>query len=89
MKIVVVGAGYAGAIAANRLDRKVAAAQITVVNPRDEFVERIRLHESIAGTGEAVRPLRDMLRPGVSLTVDAVEKIGDGVVQLSGGGSLE
>lgn len=33
MRLVVVGAGYAGTVAANRLVKKVKAAEITVINP--------------------------------------------------------
>ncbi|MEV6810824.1 hypothetical protein [Micromonospora sp. NPDC051296] len=40
MGIVVVGAGYAGTFAANRLGRMLKAARITVINPRPDFVER-------------------------------------------------
>ncbi|MEU1431363.1 FAD-dependent oxidoreductase [Nocardia sp. NPDC005746] len=82
MKIVVAGAGYAGTIAANRLAKRVRDAQITVVNPRAEFVERVRLHEQISGTGSAATPLRAMLRDGIGIRVDSVEKIGDGVLTL-------
>ena len=65
MKILVVGAGYAGTIAANRLAKKLKEAHITLINPRTDFVERVRLHQQIAGTGSATTPLRDMLRDGV------------------------
>ncbi|MGW4536122.1 NAD(P)/FAD-dependent oxidoreductase [Nocardia sp. NPDC004340] len=88
MKIVVVGAGYAGTIAANRLARRVRDAEITVVNPRAEFVERVRLHEQIAGTGSAATPLTAMLRAGIALRVGAVDKIGDGVLTMGDGGEL-
>ncbi|MFI8994638.1 NAD(P)/FAD-dependent oxidoreductase [Streptomyces sp. NPDC053542] len=87
MKVVVVGAGYAGVIAANRVAGKVKAAEITVVNPRSEFVERVRLHEQVAGTGEAATPLASMLRDGIDTRVGAVEKIGDGQVALDDGGA--
>ena len=42
--IVVIGGGYAGTLAANHL-RLRADLDITVVNPRPVFVERIRLHQ--------------------------------------------
>ena len=89
MKIVVAGAGYAGTVAANRLARKVADAQITVVNPSTEFVERVRLHELIAGSGTATQPLRDVLDDRIELRITAIEKVGDGVLTLSNGESLE
>ncbi|MFC6062453.1 NAD(P)/FAD-dependent oxidoreductase [Streptomyces ochraceiscleroticus] len=87
MKVVVVGAGYAGVIAANRVAGKVAGARVTVINPRAEFVERVRLHEQVAGTGGAATPLASMLRDGVDVRVGAVEKVGDGEVILGGDGA--
>nr|WP_062336732.1 FAD-dependent oxidoreductase [Herbidospora sakaeratensis] len=87
MHIVVIGAGYAGTYAANRLARK-TEAQITVVNPRGHFVERPRLHQTLSGTGRDVTPLTSMMRAGVTVRVAAVDKIGDGVVRLDDGDSL-
>ena len=82
LKVVVVGAGYAGTIAANRLAKKVKQVEITVVNPRSEFVERVRLHQQIAGSGQAATPLSEMLRAGIKRRVGTAERIGDGVVLL-------
>ncbi|WP_274911261.1 NAD(P)/FAD-dependent oxidoreductase [Streptomyces sp. WZ-12] len=89
-RVVVVGAGYAGVVAANRL----AAAgrqgvTVTVVNPRPEFVERVRLHEHAAGVSEAVRPLRELLRGGVRLRVATVETVAERSVRLDDGDALE
>ncbi|WP_407555415.1 FAD-dependent oxidoreductase [Streptomyces sp. Pv4-95] len=89
MRVVVVGAGYAGTIAANRLAKKVKAAEITVINPRPDFVERVRLHEQIAGTGAAATPLTSMLSDGVATRVGTVDKIGDGQVALGDGATLD
>ena len=51
-KVVVIGGGYAGTLAANRL-RQRDDVDVTLVNPRPHFVERIRLHQFVARTGEA------------------------------------
>ena len=51
-KVVVIGGGYSGTLAANHL-RMRADVDITLVNPRPKFVERIRLHQLVAGTDEA------------------------------------
>ncbi|MFI0192696.1 NAD(P)/FAD-dependent oxidoreductase [Streptomyces sp. NPDC017082] len=88
MRIVVVGAGYAGTFAANRAARKIKGAEVTVVNARPEFVERIRLHQQVAGTAEAATPLGAMLRPGIATRIGTVEKVGDGTVLLGDGESI-
>ncbi|GIH22566.1 dehydrogenase [Acrocarpospora phusangensis] len=89
MKVIVVGAGYAGTYAANRLAKKVKAAEITVINPRPDFVERIRLHQRVAGTAAAAKPLTSMLRDGITSRVATVDKIGDGVLTLGDGTSAD
>ncbi|MEU3777682.1 FAD-dependent oxidoreductase [Streptomyces sp. NPDC032472] len=88
-KVVVVGAGYAGTLAANRIAKKVRSAEITVVNPRPDFVERVRLHQQVAGTGAAATPLASMLRAGITARVGTVDKIGDGSVTLEDGTGLD
>ncbi|MFE1592772.1 NAD(P)/FAD-dependent oxidoreductase [Nocardia sp. NPDC058705] len=89
MNIVVIGAGYAGTLAANRLRKKAPDAHITVVNPRGDFIERVRLHEQIAGSGTAARPLTEMLAAGITLETASADKIGDGTVTLDNGRDLE
>ncbi|WEB46089.1 hypothetical protein MOV08_41090 [Streptomyces yunnanensis] len=57
-------------MAANRLAAVGrSGVDVTVVNPRPDFVERIRLHEHAAGAPRAIRPLRGLLRPDVRLRV--------------------
>lgn len=50
-RIVVLGAGYAGAIAAGRLARRLHPddIEITVVNAEPDFVERVRMHQLATG----------------------------------------
>ncbi|MBF6252949.1 NAD(P)/FAD-dependent oxidoreductase [Nocardia farcinica] len=52
-RIVVLGAGYAGLSAARRLAKKARGTQVTVVDARAQFIERVRLHQRVAG-----QPLR-------------------------------
>ncbi|MFE5679365.1 NAD(P)/FAD-dependent oxidoreductase [Streptomyces erythrochromogenes] len=61
-RIVVLGAGYAGAFAAGSLARRLASAdvEITVVNPVPDFVERMRLHQLATGQDLTVRGLADV-----------------------------
>lgn len=90
--VIVIGAGYAGVLAANRLAG--LGHEVTVVNERDQFVDRIRLHEVIAGTrtlSRAHRPLASMLRgPRLqSGRAVRVEEDAAGVhVDLADGGTL-
>ncbi|MEN5072820.1 FAD-dependent oxidoreductase [Isoptericola cucumis] len=88
-EVLVVGGGYAGVMAANRLTKRDDVA-VTLVNPRPTFVERIRLHQRVAGTHDAVVDYRDVLARGVRLVVDAAERIDAPArtVTLAGGGSL-
>ncbi|MEO3749167.1 FAD-dependent oxidoreductase [Streptomyces sp. B6B3] len=50
-RIVVLGAGYAGVLAAIRLARRTrrGGVAITLVNPSDRFAERLRMHQVAAG----------------------------------------
>jgi NADH:ubiquinone reductase (H+-translocating) len=78
-RIVIIGAGYAGVMAANRLagSRRIAgAASVTVVNPSGDFVERIRLHEVAAGSRESASvPLRSLLHPHAAVVVGTAARI--------------
>src|SRR5688500_8087999 len=62
-KIVVIGAGYAGLLAALRLAGKTRdVAQVTLVNASDTFVERIRLHQTATGQRVKARPILPLAR---------------------------
>lgn len=52
VRVVVVGGGYAGVMAANRLagNRVTPAVEVTLVDPGAQFTERIRLHQFAVGT---------------------------------------
>ncbi|MFF3226823.1 NAD(P)/FAD-dependent oxidoreductase [Nocardia suismassiliense] len=72
--VVVIGGGYAGVLAANRLTQR-DDVTVTLINPRSHFVERIRLHQLVAGSGDAVVDYREVLAEGVQLIVDTVTEI--------------
>ncbi|HWF69743.1 MAG TPA: FAD-dependent oxidoreductase [Mycobacterium sp.] len=72
--IVVIGGGYAGTLAANHL-RLRADVDITLVNPRPIFVERIRLHQLAARSGTAAVDYGSLLGEGIRLVVDNAERI--------------
>lgn len=73
-RVVVVGGGYAGVIAANHL-RMRPDVDITLVNPRPDFVERIRLHQRVTGSDDATVEYAEILGPGIELVVDAATRI--------------
>ncbi|RAV14000.1 FAD-dependent oxidoreductase [Mycolicibacterium sp. GF69] len=85
--VVVVGGGYAGVMAANRL---APHAHVTLVNPRAAFVERIRLHQLVAGNDDAVAEYPAVLSPAVRLVVDGADRIDAAArtVALASGASL-
>lgn len=67
MRVLVVGAGYAGATVAVRLaGRSGGRVAVTVVNPRPAFVNRLRLHHVAIGRQVAAPGLFDMLGSGVT-----------------------
>lgn len=78
-RVVIIGAGYAGVLAANRLaaNKELAGrAGFIVVNPRPDFVERIRLHEVAAGTRQSASvPLESLLHPDVAVVVGRAARI--------------
>jgi NADH:ubiquinone reductase (H+-translocating) len=88
--VVVVGGGYAGTLAANHL-RQRTDVDVTVVNPRPVFVERIRLHQLAAGTGTATVDYGTLLADGIRLVVDSADRIDTGGrrVVLSSGSQLD
>lgn len=73
-RVIVLGGGYAGAVAANRL-RSRHDLDITLVNPRPQFVERIRLHQLAAGTGTATVDYDTLLGAGIRLVTDTAVRI--------------
>ncbi|MDX3231141.1 NAD(P)/FAD-dependent oxidoreductase [Streptomyces sp. ME19-01-6] len=88
-KIVVIGGGYAGTVAANHL-RMRTDVDITLVNSRPKFVERIRLHQFVAGDYDASVDYDTLLGDGIQLVVDNATRIDTAsrVVELASGRAL-
>ncbi|MDO5067652.1 MAG: FAD-dependent oxidoreductase [Propionibacteriaceae bacterium] len=85
MDVIVIGAGYAGLLAANRMARR---ARVLLIDRRDKTVDRIRLHQLVAGTRHVdavARPLRARLHRRASLVRGEVVDVSPGRVQLADG----
>lgn len=69
-RIIVLGAGYTGAIAAGRLARRLRREDvaITLVNAEADFVERVRMHQLATGQDLRPRPL-DAMFTGTGVTL--------------------
>ncbi|MGW0703179.1 NAD(P)/FAD-dependent oxidoreductase [Streptomyces sp. NPDC002867] len=77
-RIVVLGAGYTGAVAAGRLARRLHREDVTItlVNPEPDFVERVRLHQLAAGQDLRHRPFSEMFAgTGVALKLAKVTAV--------------
>ncbi|MEH0582301.1 NAD(P)/FAD-dependent oxidoreductase [Streptomyces sp. B21-108] len=87
--VIVIGGGYAGVMAANRLTQR-ADVSVTLINPRPAFVERIRLHQLVGGTHDAVVAYDKVLAAGVRRVADTVTGIdaAERGVTLASGGTL-
>ena len=67
MRVLVVGGGFAGAMAAVRLaGRAKGRVEVTVVNPRAAFVNRIRMHQVAVGRPVPFPSLPSLLGSGVT-----------------------
>jgi NADH:quinone reductase (non-electrogenic) len=88
-EVVVVGGGYAGVYAANRLTQR-DDVTVTLINARPTFVERIRLHQHVGGSYDAAVDYRKILADGVRLVVDTVTRIdaAERSVALATGGAV-
>ncbi|MEU6677206.1 FAD-dependent oxidoreductase [Streptomyces sp. NPDC046925] len=77
-RIIVIGAGYTGAIAAGRLAKRLHRddVAITLVNTEPDFVERVRLHQLTAGQDLRPRPFGEMFAgTGVELKLARVTAV--------------
>ncbi|OQD57896.1 oxidoreductase [Streptomyces phaeoluteigriseus] len=95
-RIVVLGAGYAGAYVAGSLARRLSPADtgITVVNAEPDFVQRLRLHQLAAGQQIEAPQLADVFAgTGIELRMARVTAVDPerrvvAVADADGGGEL-
>jgi NADH:ubiquinone reductase (H+-translocating) len=87
--VVVIGGGYAGVFAANRLTQR-DDVTVTLINARPTFVDRVRLHQLVGGSYDPVVAYREILADGVRLVVDTVTRIdaAERSVALATGGTV-
>ncbi|MFF3346505.1 NAD(P)/FAD-dependent oxidoreductase [Streptomyces sp. NPDC002779] len=95
-RIVVLGAGYAGAFVAGNLARRLSPAdtEITVVNAEPDFVQRLRMHQLAAGHEVEAPKLADIFAgTGIALRLARVTSVDPehqvvAVADATGGGEL-
>ncbi|PPG40495.1 dehydrogenase [Pseudoclavibacter sp. RFBA6] len=79
--VVIIGAGYAGILAANRIQASLKPAEarrvrVRMVNSTGDFIDRIRLHEVAAGArATAATPLNEMLHARIEVVIGTVRDI--------------
>ena len=91
-RIIVLGAGYAGAIAAGRLAKRLRHQDvaITLVNAEPDFVERVRMHQLATGQSLQPRPFSEMFAgTGVELRIGRVTGVDVDRKTVTVGGSAE
>ena len=88
-RVVVLGAGYAGLPAVNRMAKQTFRdeVELVLVSTHDQFVERPRLHQVASGQARPSLPLRDFLRPGIDLRLGRVHQLDVEARALHFGGS--
>ncbi|MEV0270535.1 FAD-dependent oxidoreductase [Hamadaea sp. NPDC050747] len=77
-RIVVLGAGYSGAIAAGRLAKRLHREEVavTLVNAEPDFVERVRMHQVATGQELKHRPFSEMFAgSGVEVKIAKVTSV--------------
>ncbi|TGK84309.1 NADH-quinone oxidoreductase subunit D [Leptospira montravelensis] len=74
-KILILGAGYAGILAANRLAKQTKDAEIQIVSESTEFKERIRFHEFASKGFDKKVKIKDLLRTGINFLQAKVKQI--------------
>ena len=88
--VLVIGGGYAGVMAANHVASR-DDVTVQLINPRPQFVERIRLHQLVTESDDAVVDYATVLAAGVTLIVDSATEIDAAArrVELASGGSVD
>lgn len=89
--IVVLGGGYAGVMAANRIAGRVGPeVRVVLINESAEFIHRVRLHEMAAGTRTQRHQLAELLHSRVEGIEGRVTRIhgSESKIEMRGGQTL-
>jgi NADH dehydrogenase FAD-containing subunit len=62
-RILILGAGYTGMMAAHGIGLRNQAAEVTLVNPTDVFNERLRQHQAAVGQDLGAHRIPDLVEP--------------------------
>ncbi|TNC29668.1 NAD(P)/FAD-dependent oxidoreductase [Amycolatopsis alkalitolerans] len=88
-QIVVLGAGYSGLLAAKLAARR-TGAPVTLINDRERFVERVRMHQLACGQPLAELPIRELLTgTGVEFVAGRAVRIDAGNREITLAGRAE
>lgn len=74
-KVVIIGAGYAGILCANRLEKQNQNVEISIISDSLLFQERIRFHEYASGKTGKMVPVQNLLRKKIEFLHGKVSKI--------------
>lgn len=74
-KILILGAGYAGIMTANRLAKQLKDAEITLISESNTFQERIRFHEEATQGLKKKLQIKDLIRTNVRFLQAKVNEI--------------
>ena len=87
-RVIVVGGGYAGVLAAIRARRRLGkGGEVVLIAGSEMLWERIRLHESVASGRDARRPIDALLRgTGVRLVASRCEGVDRAARTVTAGG---
>ncbi|MCW7462012.1 NAD(P)/FAD-dependent oxidoreductase [Leptospira limi] len=74
-KVLIVGAGYAGILCANRLQKQNKDIEVVLISNSEFFQERIRFHELASGRNDKKIEVRELIRKKIQFTIGQVSKI--------------
>ncbi|MCW7473275.1 NADH-quinone oxidoreductase subunit D [Leptospira levettii] len=74
-KVLILGAGYAGILCANRLQKQNKDIEVVLISNSEFFHERIRFHELASRRNEKKMKVQDLIRKKIQFTIGKITKI--------------